>query len=402
MNASPERSNPEGLRSGGHPVMIGSWGKRGLIYCAIFCAILARLWKLCYNLGMFNPKYKLTDKIVGELTNIAETKAIIDRAKLLPQAEVRLRHQALIRMTHSSTAIEGNILNIRQVEAVYARKKINAPPRDIYEVQNYIAALGYIGQVVKKKQKITEKIILHIHKLVTEKTLRPDESGYYRKGLVYIVRRKWGFPAETVYTGPAAKEVPALMASLVKWIKKSLEEQINPIIVAGIIHQEIAAIHPFSDGNGRTARAVATLILYERGYDFRRLFALEDYYNKDRSAYYKAINIGKNYEQRRTDFTPWLEYFVKGFRQEVDGVKEKVMALSLKKVDEKIQSKIYLTKDQMKILDFLDQVGRITIQDVIDILRCPKRTAQSYLQKLKKLGTIKQVGKGPASGYILV
>lgn len=350
---------------------------------------------------MFDPKYKLTDKIVGELTHIAEAKAVIERAKLLPQAEIRLRHQALIRMTHSSTAIEGNNLNIRQVEAVFAHRKINAPPRDVYEVQNYIAALRYIGQVVKKKQKVTEKIILRIHKLVTDKTLRPDESGHYRKGPIYVVRRKWGFPDETIYTGPDAKKVPDLMANPVKWIQKSAEENINPVIVAGIIHQEIAAIHPFNDGNGRTARAVATLILYERGYDFRRLFALEDYYNKDRTLYYKAINIGKNYDMRRTDFTPWLEYFVKGFREEIDNIKAKVAALSLKKIDGKLESQIYLDADEMKILDFLDQIGRITIKDVIDILRIPRRTAQLQLQKLKKLKIIKQTGRGPASAYIL-
>jgi len=349
---------------------------------------------------MFNPRYKLNDKIVSDLTQIAEVKAIIERAKLLPQAELRLRHQALIRMTHSSTAIEGNILNIRQVEAIYARRKINAPPRDIYEVENYLKALGYIGQVVKKKQKITEKIILRIHKSVTDKTLRPDESGHYRKGPIYVVRRKWGFSEETVYTGPDAKKVPVLMADLVRWIQGSAGKNINPIIVAGIVHQEIAAIHPFSDGNGRTARAVATLILYERGYDFRKLFALEDYYNRDRIKYYAAINIGKNYEQRRTDFTSWIEYFVKGFREEIDNVKAKVAVLVLKKVDEKLEAQVYLNPEQLKILDLLDQAGKIVIKDVIGVLRAPRRTAQLELQRLKKLKMIKQIGKGPSSAYV--
>lgn len=350
---------------------------------------------------MFNPRYKLTDKIVSDLTHIAEVKAVIERAKLLPQAELRLRHQALIRMTHSSTAIEGNILNMRQVEAVYARRKINAPPRDIYEVQNYIKALRYIEQVVKKKSAITERVILKIHKLATDKTLRPDESGHYRKSAVYVVRRKWGFPQETVYTGPDAKKVSRLMAGLVKWIAESGEQNINPVIVAGIVHQEIAAIHPFSDGNGRTARAVATLILYARGYDFRRLFALEDYYNKDRPRYYAAINIGRNYEERRADWTAWLEYFVKGFREEIDNVKAKTLALSRRKVDGKIESQVYLSPDQLKILDSLDQMGKIAIKDVIDILRTPRRTAQLELHRLKKMKMIKQTGRGPSSAYLL-
>src|SRR3990167_2163485 len=322
---------------------------------------------------MFDPKYKLTDKIVADLTHVAEAKAVIERAKLLPQAEVRLRRQALIRMTAASTAIEGNNLNLRQVEAVYARKKINAPVRDIYEVQNYLAALRYIEQIVKKKSAITEKVILKIHRLVTDKTLRPDESGHYRKSAVYVVRRKWGFPEETTYTGPDAKKVFHLMAGLTKWIAESESQNINPVIVAGIVHQEIAAIHPFADGNGRTARALATLVLYARGYDFRRLFALEDYYNKDRPKYYAAINIGKNYETRRVDFTPWLEYFVRGLKDEIDNVKAKVMALSRRKVDGKLETQIYLNPDQLKILDFLDQMGKINVKDVVGILECPQR-----------------------------
>jgi Fic family protein len=167
------------------------------------------------------------------------------------------------------------------------------------------------------------------------------------------------------------------------------------------VHQEIAAIHPFADGNGRTARAVATLILYQRGYDFRKLFALEDYYNNNRPEYYKAINIGEAYEERRTDFTPWLEYFIKGFKNEIDNTKAQVTALAHRKIDGKLESQIYLTPEQLKIIDFMEQMGKITVKDVMDILIIPKRTAQLHLQKLKTLKMIAQTGKGPSSAYLL-
>lgn len=350
---------------------------------------------------MFNPKYKLTDNIVAMLTSIAESKAIISRAKLLPQNEIKLRRQALIRMTHSSTEIEGNILNLKQVEAIMAHKKVDAPSREIYEVENYLKALKYIDQIVPMKDLVAEKILLKIHKFVTDKTLSKDQSGHYRQGPVFVVRHRLGFTDEVVYRGPDAKDVPFLVRDLIEWLKKSQEQDINPVIVAGILHQEIAAIHPFSDGNGRTARAMATLILYERGYDFRRLFALEDYYNKYRARYYEAINIGKNYQERKTDLTPWLEYFVRGFKEEIDNVKAQVLALSLKKANVSLKSKVYLGPDQLKLLDFLDQVGRITIKDAVDVLNCPKRTAQLKLRQLKDLGIISQIGKGPATSYVL-
>ena len=348
---------------------------------------------------MFEPKYKLNNKILADLTAIAEAKGFIDRAKILPQQEVRLRRQAVIRMTHHSTEIEGNQLNMAQVEALYAKKKVDAPDRDVYEVKNYLNALKYIEKVVAEKKPITEKVILKIHKLVTNKTLAPQFSGAYRPGPIYVVRRRFGMPQEILYTGPGAEHVPKLMADFVHWLQKS-EEEISPVLVAGIAHLEIAAIHPFNDGNGRTARALAALVLYQRGYDFRRLFALEDYYNTKRQNYYQAINVGENYDKRRTDITSWLEYFVKGFRNEIDGVKNKILSLSAHAVGGKIKSQIYLTPDQLKIIDFLDQVGRISVKDVTDVLSCPKRTAQLHLQKLKKIKMIKATGKGKATYYI--
>lgn len=335
------------------------------------------------------------------LTAVAEAKVVIERARILPKQELKLRRQALVRMTHSSTAIEGNRLNIGEVEALLKHKKIDAPTRDIFEVQNYLKALKYIEHVVEKRQPITERVLLKIHRLVTDETIAREYSGHYRSGPVYVVRRRLGFPDEVMYTGPEAKKVPKLCSDLIKWIRSSKEEDVNPVIVAGIVHHEIAAIHPFNDGNGRTARAAATLILYRRGYDFRRLFALEDYYNKERQAYYKAINTGKNYNQRKADLTSWLEYFVKGLKEEIDDVKRKVKELSIRKMGVDINSKIYLDKNQIKILDFLDKMGKINVNDVVDILECPKRTAQLYLQKLKKIGMIKQVGKGPASAYVI-
>src|SRR5258708_7656722 len=135
---------------------------------------------------MFKPDYKITDKVVQMLTAIAEAKGIVERARLLPKQELNLRRQALIRMTHSSTAIEGNVLNVKEVEAVAANKKVDAPARDIYEVENYLKAIKYIELIVKTKKPITEKVILKIHELVTDKTLKPEASGHYRKGPVYV------------------------------------------------------------------------------------------------------------------------------------------------------------------------------------------------------------------------
>lgn len=349
---------------------------------------------------MFNPKYILSDHVIKNLTDIAEAKSLIDKAKLLPKHELRLKRQAIIRMSHSSTAIEGNALGIRQVEALLANKTIDASSRDIYEVKNYIKVVQFINLFAKSQRSITQRTLLKIHSIATNKTLSSKQSGHYRTGHIYVVRRKIGLPDEVVYTGPKASLVSGLCNDLFVWIKAN-ENKINPVVMAGITHLEVAAIHPFNDGNGRTARALATLVLYKLGYDFRHLFALEDYYNKDLQKYYQAINTGNNYYERKTDCTEWLEYFISGFLDEIINVKKQVTELSVKNMHKNIDKQVYLNQKQLLILVFLDQLGRISISDTIDILKCPKRTAQLELQKLKKLGIIEQISKGPATHYIL-
>ena len=347
----------------------------------------------------FKPKYTLTNSIVHDLTIISESKSVIEHAKILPAAEIRLRRLALVRMTQSSTAIEGNALNLRQVEDLVAGKKIEAPDRDIYEVQNYLAALKYIEKVVSKNQKINQKIFLQIHKLVTKNTLPKDKSGFFRLGPVYVVRHFLGLNQKVVYTAPLATDVPSLVENLISWLNQEETNNINPIIIAGIVHQEIAAIHPFADGNGRVARAISTLVLYQRGYDFRKLFALEDFYNLDRNEYYKSINTGEFYNKDK-DLTSWLSYFVKGFKEEINNVKFKIQQISIKNLKGDLPQ-LFLDDDQRKIIDFIDQIGKITTNDVVDILNIPKRTAQLKLLKLKKLKIIKQIGKGPSSAYLI-
>lgn len=348
---------------------------------------------------MFKPKYTLTDSIVQNLTIIAECKAIISHAKILPSAEIKLRRQALTRMSQSSTAIEGNALNLNQVEALVAGKTIDASDRDIYEIKNYLSALKYIEKNVKNNQKITTKTLLQVHKHVTQNTLSKEQSGSYRQGPVYVVRHFMGLNKKVIYTAPKATLVPGLINDLVFWLNEKDNENINPVIIAGIVHQEIAAIHPFTDGNGRVARAISTLVLYQRGYDFRKLFALEDYYNLNRKNYYQAIATGPSYNKDK-ELTTWLSYFTTGFKEEIISVKSKIQQISLKKIDGKLPQ-IFIDNDQQKIIDFIDQVGKITAKDTVDILNIPKRTAQLKLLKLKKLNIIKQVGKGPSSAYII-
>src|SRR5207245_842140 len=117
-----------------------------------------------------------------------------------------------------------------------------------------------------------------------------------------------------VYMPPEAKVVPVLMAEMVAWIN-TMDELPVPLRAA-ITHYQYATIHPYYDGNGRTARLLTTLILHLGGYGLRGIYALEEYYARDLKSYYEALTVGPshNYHLGRAeaDITGWIAYFIEG------------------------------------------------------------------------------------------
>ena len=119
--------------------------------------------------------------------------------------------------------------------------------------------------------------------------------------------------SETIYTPPPAYDVPIMMAELVDWLNH--EREVYPMLVSGIAQFQLVQVHPFLDGNGRTSRLLSTLCLYRAGYDFRRLFTISQYYERDRTAFYRAI---QGVRESGMDMTGWLEYFVEGLAAQTD------------------------------------------------------------------------------------
>ena len=121
---------------------------------------------------------------------------------------------------------------------------------------------------------------------------------------------------EVVYTPPPAHDVPILMRELVDWLNR--ERDIHPVLVSGIAQFQLVHIHPFLDGNGRASRLLSTLCLYRAGYDFKRLFTISEYYDRDRAAFYRAI---QGVREQDMDLTGWLEFFTAGSATQLDEVK---------------------------------------------------------------------------------
>jgi Fic family protein len=345
---------------------------------------------------MFLPTFRYTETIVNRLTFIAEAKTFISKSPLVPNWEVSLRKSAILRSAHSSTAIEGNPLTLDEVTALSEGREVMVRRKDRQEVLNYLEALEKISEF-SSNTSFTIEDLLDIHKTVTVNTLNnPADEGTFRDRQVVIGNPITG---EVTFRPPDTEEVLRLVTDFYKWFNAPETKEINPVIVAGITHYEIVRIHPFIDGNGRTARIMATLVLYRSGFDVKRFFALDDYYDHDRNGYYDALN---SVDPDILDLTYWLEYFTEGFAVSIKSVKEKVLKLSkdIKLLEEKGQ--ITLNDRQMKIVEIIVEKGKIANKDVQKMFQISHSSAYDELKKLLDLKVITSKGKGRSTHYILI
>lgn len=346
----------------------------------------------------FITKYTITDKILNSISQITAGREIIEHSRLIPKWELRLREEARLHNAHSSTSIEGNKLTLEQVKALSEKKEIVASVKDKQEVINYLRALNAIPKYASKK-KITSKLFLEIHNTITKGTLKePKHCGTYRKRQVFIGKRIFDgtqFKEVIEYMPPDARDVPRLVKEFLDWLNSDKASKHNPVILAGIVHYEIARIHPFIDGNGRTARLLAALILYKSGFDHGRFFALDDYYDENRNSYYTAL---KTVQECKGSLTKWLEYFTYGVLDSVNKVKGIVTKLSFVPKIEKAEQ-IELTSRQIKILERIRQKGSISNKELRAMFKISRQAILKEISKLVYARIVELVGKGRGAYY---
>jgi Fic family protein len=266
---------------------------------------------------MFDPKFNITVEINNALTRIERVRGFLEAVNFSEIWIKNMQNKALILEAHHTTHIEGTALTLEQSERLLQGKKIfSANPEDVKELLNYKKAFELVSSYLNDSGPITEVLIREIHKkLVINVRGNSSSPGNYRKIQNYVVNSK---TKKTVYTPPPPYEVPRMMNELIRWINQ--EQKINPILVSGIAQFQLVHIHPFLDGNGRSARLLSTLCLYRKGYDFKQLFTISEYYDRNRSDYYKAI---QSVRENDMEMTEWLNYFSNGLAEQMQEIKLK-------------------------------------------------------------------------------
>lgn len=354
---------------------------------------------------MYSPSFTITQKLLKDIGIIEGAKAVIETAALLPAWEVKFKDEAEVRSLHYGTHVEGNELNIDQVKKVVEGKDVVARERDIKEVINYRKVIDYLENKTNEANKTNkardlydEDTFKQLHKLTVAGIMPEEQVGKYRS--VSVVLRDV-LTGQIIHRPAPATEVPYLMKDFFTWVNSATAFDLHPVIKAGIIHYEIVHVHPFTEGNGRVSRAMATLVLLSEGFDIRKLFSLEEYYDKDVAAYYYALRTAD--QNPNHELTQWLEYFVNGVAIEFNRVKEQVQHLS---VDLKLKAKagghIYLNPRQIKIVEYIENVGYLANATFKELL--PMVSEDTVLRDLKDLmdkKIIKKKGKTKAARYIM-
>ncbi len=366
---------------------------------------------------MFEPKFSITNQILLNIGNIEAYKALIDNSALIPAWEKNFQDEATLRTVHYGTHLEGNDLSLGQAKLIFEnldqKEAGNKPPhviknevgisardRDIQEIINYRKVLEYLDELRENTQRFTrykESEFKRIHQLTMDKILDDSQAGEYRTSRVLI---KDAASGNISFRPPLPVEVPFQMEHFLEWLNSFISKDIHPVLRAGITHFEIVRIHPFVDGNGRVARAIATLILFREGYDIRRLFALEEYYDRSPADYYQAL---QSVQLSDGDISQWLEYFTLGLAKELEAVREKVKRLSFDdKLLNRFGQQITLTNRQMKLVEYMREHEQMSMNDATRILSMVSEdTILRELRILFKKGLIIKIGKTKGVHYQL-
>ncbi len=335
---------------------------------------------------MFEPIFRITGKIAKSLMAIEADRQAVAGLPLTASMLDSLRRSARLLSTHYSTQIEGNRLTPAQVQAVVEGEG-NFPgrERDEAEVRNYFAALEYVERVARTRGRLAESDIRTIHGLVM--TGKPKATRY-RDGQNAIRDARTG---RIVYMPPEAKDVPKLMKELVQWINAALAAKELPApVIAALAHYQFATIHPYFDGNGRTARLITTLLLHRSGYGLKGIYSLEEYYAANLDGYYAGLTVGPSHNyyfgRVEADVTPFVEYFCTGMADAFATVRGRAEAADRQQTLDLSPVLRELTPQQRNALGLFRSIRIVKAADVATFFQMNPRQARLLCAKWVRNG----------------
>lgn len=320
---------------------------------------------------MLNKKINITPrttKILAEVDYLrGQVAARCDKGVFVPS----LQGRAAVVMAYASTSIEGSTLTPLEVEEVARGGRPNKPEFHIQMVKNYLRGIQWVRSR-KKAAGISERDILTVHKIIGTAAVEGGPVGQYRRVQVYVGK----------YTPPTAAGVPALMGRFVKLLNTPWQEY-HPVISSALIHLSIASIHPFRDGNGRTARLAAAWELYRRGFDSLHIFTVDDVLLENRSIYYAQLDNARSPDGS----SDWIEYIADVTAEGLDRAYKRILQEGGKR--KRVGP---LSQTQQNLLKLLSSRGPMDVPAMAKSLKISRQGLYKAMNVLLKAELISKEG----------
>lgn len=334
-------------------------------------------------------KVRITNDILNSIIEIELNRYKMSLVELSQNVLNKLRKNSKKKSSYASNKIEGNPLSEKQVGEVIESDERKHYLKPEQEVRNYFLALNYLEEKLNNKEKLSKKLILDVQKLV-EKGAPKEKIGLrgpMPPGVLFAVYdSKTGNPD---YIPPEYSDVPGLLDELIEYVNTTDD---HPLIVAAVVHYQLVTIHPFEDGNGRTARLLSGYIMDLNGYGFNGVGSLEEYFAYDVDEYYDSIQMGLPalyYSGRENPPHPeiWINYFLRMVKL----YSRKVCDLQLSSEEEDIAGSLSFLKEREKellVLLISNYRGEFTPIEVSKQLSVTNKTVINRLAVLVKNGFV--------------
>ena len=331
----------------------------------------------------------LSNEILNLITRIERNRYVVDSVKLPPAITNRLRKNSKKKSSYASNKIEGNPLTQQQADEIIDRDERRHLLKPEQEIRNYFLALSFLEEKSKHKEPFSTDLILQVQKLVQKGASKEKIGlrGPMPPGVLFAVYDAESGEAE--YIPPEAGDIPGLLDELTTYVNTTDD---HPLIVAAVVHYQLVTIHPFEDGNGRTARLISGYLLDVNGYGFHGIGSLEEYFAYDVTEYYNSLQMGLPalYYAGRND-PPHPEIWVRYFLRMVLLYSDRVRELSERENADAVDGSLsYLKGKEKELLLFLlgRFQGEFTPIECSRLLGVTNKTVINRLSVLVKSGFV--------------
>ncbi|MEN9406794.1 MAG: hypothetical protein RLZZ455_10 [Candidatus Parcubacteria bacterium] len=344
---------------------------------------------------MFEPKFTLTLRTINDISKIERLYGKIAAEKLIPSLALQLATENQILATHYSTSIEGNPLSTLDVTNIILGDQVATTKPD-REVKNYFSVLTRLFDLQRRRVPIDTKLTRELHKELMD-GLETNDLGEFRDSGVFVGHKEKG-QLVVKHNPPfhTRDEIEKALSVRYTWLMQ--EDELHPMIKAGIFHHQFVYVHPFLDGNGRLARLLTAYYLLLKQYEVARYFILDDYYDVDRHLYSDSLHTADD-----GDETQWVEYFLEGIAYSLQAASGRIELMRKAGVEEVMgEKRVLVTPREEQVLEIVINKKAVKTSDIEGALSVTRQQAHALLSSLVEKHILQKHGRTKLSYYTLL